>query len=464
MEGFQVEQGSLETNRLPSLPCCPPPPKKGPLGNALGFLAFLLLFSQPPLAAEDVYHENEHWGASIPATWELLEIQPQLTSFSDQEGRAIFQIFSFPAGQFPDLASLAQPVIQNLNAKAETVDFVYQLPAYLAALYRGDSTQEVIEQEIPGSLPRPELLQAEAMFADLSWSSSRINVRGYAVFLHGGQKGSSYALLAYVVEDWYEAYHDFLLSTLDSFQPWMMSWDEYLRAPGPVSQFLVSPGELARSAGTLALNQNPPASFRGSYPALLAQRAEATQVLIEREARILAQYQEAPKDYQLEAWRRFYQLIYRDSFADLAAEAISSMAELSSPSHDPREWAAPLLTMLQSYEYRRNPSISDLEAPQTAVLDLAGDCDTLVLLYLALLDHFGIDGIVMVSSVHQHSLAGVGSGILSPNPNANARFTFDAQDWLVAELTVEVDLGLVASTMADPKDWIGFDLRFQPIQ
>ena len=426
------------------------------------FCAAALVVPSTGLGAEDVYHPEEFWGASIPATWELFEIQPQLTSFSDAEGRAIFQIFTFPAGLYADAEALAEPVIENLGASADLVEFVYVQPEYIGALYRGEEPVPPAVDLDLGLNPRnkPELGQVSALLADLTWNTGSLSIRGYGIFLPGGEEANSYAVLAYSLDELYETYHDFLLSTLDSFQPWMLGEDEYLRAPGPVSQFFVSPGELARTAGQIISTEGR--TGMGRYAGLLAERAEATQVVIDREARILAQYQEAPAETQLEAWRRFYQQIYRDSFADLAAEAYFALQDSLAVGEDRANWAAPILKRLHQYEYRRTGTLSDLESPQTAIIDRAGDCDTLVLTYLALLDHLGIEGIVMVSPKHAHSLAGVGSGSVSPNPAARARFTFGGVSWLVAELTEDVDLGLIAASMADPADWQGFDLRFRP--
>ncbi|MCK4543845.1 MAG: hypothetical protein KAU17_16555, partial [Spirochaetales bacterium] len=57
--------------------------------------------------------------------------------------------------------------------------------------------------------------------------------------------------------------------------------------------------------------------------------------------------------------------------------------------------------------------------------------------------------VLMVSSVYEHSLAGVdvsGDG---------ARFSFGGKEWLVAETTDDVEIGLIDRTMADPANWIG---------
>jgi hypothetical protein len=418
------------------------------------FLVFFLLVSSlTPIFGEEVFHPAEMWGAHPPVTWELLSAEPMLTSFSDVEGRAIFQVFTFPNGLYTSAERLGDDIFRSLGAHGDGALFSYTTPEALGAIYRG---------EVPGRIPgiaggdlagTPAAGKVEALFSEMSWTNGRLNMHGYGVFIPGDEESFSYAILSYSLAEFFDVYHDFLLSNLDSFHPWLVEEDSYLRAPGPVSQFFANPVPLAQLNGE--------GRFVDSGDALF-ERGDATQVVIDREARILSQYQDAPSDVQLEAWRRFYQLIYRDSFADLAGKALLFYEALFTESRNPLTWPARILATLQGFDYRRTGTLSDLEAPQLAILDQAGDCDTLVLMYLAVLDHLGIDGIIMVSPRHRHSLAGVGSGVQGPRPEANARFPFDGESWLVAELTHRVDLGLIAADMADPADWIGFHLGFRP--
>ena len=424
-----------------------------------GLFLFILIISLRGIGAEEVFHPVERWGAHPPVTWQLLSAEPQLTSFSDMEGRAIFQVFTFPQGLYTDVQSLNRAIVSSLNAQAEQAAFTYTMPDTLGALYRGEPLVQTNGLDLSGNPPGG---QAEGLFADMQWSSGTLDLRGYGIFLSGGSDALSYGVLAFSLEELFEVYHDFLLSVLDSFHPWLTEESQYLRAPGPVSQFFEDPVPLAMVNGNLAQGIQQTRGNGSVYQHTLALRGDATQVVIDREARILSQFQQAPADLQMDAWRRFYQIIYRDSFADMAGTAVRWFGDLSKNSYDPLTWPGPLLSRLQGFEYRRTGTLADLEAPQIAVLENAGDCDTLVLTYLALLEHAGIDGIIMVSTKHAHSLAGVGSGVAGSGPGANARFPFLGESWLVAELTHPVDLGLIAASMADPADWFGFHLGFRP--
>ncbi|KGE71993.1 hypothetical protein DC28_09450 [Spirochaeta lutea] len=415
-----------------------PAPKRGFFLMYL-FLPVILFLAAPlNLTGEEIYHPEYQWAAHPPTTWSLFDNSQGITSFADQEGHAIFQVYTFRAGSYQEPSQLATQVSRGLSAQIEQDGFDYLLPGF----FQGDSnaSASATAAVMPG------------VFADLQWSSGSLTMRGYGVFLAGGADRPSYAVLAFSLGDEYDSYHDFLLSILDSFAPALEDTRYYHHSPGPVSQYFASPG--------LLVSAYADGTARDQATELLA-RAEATQVVIEREARILSQYQEAPSDLQQDAWRRFYQMIYRDSFADLAGEADFLRRDFSWDLSALDSWPAHLLDWIQNFEYRRSGTLADFEAPQQALVDWAGDCDTLVLTYLGLLEHLGVPGIVMVSPVHAHSLAGLGGGVTSPNPAGRARFSFEGQNWLVAEVTQSIDLGMLDASMADPADWMGFSLMFR---
>ncbi len=169
----------------------------------------------------------------------------------------------------------------------------------------------------------------------------------------------------------------------------------------------------------------------------------ATQVLIEREARILASYEE--KEKRVEAWQRYYRMIYRDNYHRLDKLYLflenifrTGVADL------PRD----LLAWVQGFSYSRTGTLADLQSPLSSALTRTGDCDSRALLYTMLLNRFKIDALLLVSSRYSHSLAGVNI------PGQGARINFDDNSYLIAETTDQVDLGLIDRDMADPSGWI----------
>ena len=108
--------------------------------------------------------------------------------------------------------------------------------------------------------------------------------------------------------------------------------------------------------------------------------------------------------------------------------------------------------IVQNFEYYRTGTVSDLTSPIETAYNMSGDCDSRAILFIILLDYFGIDSVLLVSTEYSHSAAGVdiqGEG---------AKIRFNNKDYLFAELTSIVDLGLVDITMADPSGWITIPL------
>ena len=82
------------------------------------------------------------------------------------------------------------------------------------------------------------------------------------------------------------------------------------------------------------------------------------------------------------------------------------------------------------------------------MLSRSGDCDSLGMVYVLLLRRLGFDAVLLVSSKYSHAMAGVDV------PGKGARIAYEGKNYLVAELTDKVELGLIDQTMADPAGWI----------
>ena len=335
----------------------------------------------------------------LPAGWRLVDgAEGRLQSFADASDTAVLQVSSFAAGGFASSAEMAKVIGTKLGAAGDAASYLYS--------------------------------GRDATIFDMSFRAGSIPARGYGVFLRGGR--TDYALLAFAPAAWYESHEDVLLSALDSFCP-----DPSLRlAPGPISQFASRfPAERGESR-TLSV---------GGRPVTLATSADeraAGQDLAEREARILA----AEKVHMVEAWRRSFRMIYRDSYLRLASFA--QELEALPLADAPRGRAEALLAWIQGFRYLRTGTVADLTAPLACLADAAGDCDSRALLYVILLHHLGIDAVLLVSPKYGHSAAGV--AVAGPG----ARITVDGRSYVFAELTAQVALGLVAQDQSDANAWI----------
>ncbi len=176
---------------------------------------------------------------------------------------------------------------------------------------------------------------------------------------------------------------------------------------------------------------------------------DAARILIEREARILVQYVDSELSNQ--AWARYYRLIYRDNYNRLRriARIVSREIMTDFESLNDLEKSSILLGWIQTFEYIRTGTLSDFMSPIDTVIEAAGDCDSRALLYIILLEYNGIDGILMVSSEYSHSLAGVAV------EGRGAHYYHDGSEYLIAETTDNVSIGLIDQSMADSSKWMG---------
>jgi len=279
----------------------------------------------------------------------------------------------------------------------------------------------------------------DACLADLCFRAGETPFRGYVLFISAPE--ADLVLMAITPLSSYNACHDFLLSALDSFA----RVPEGLLAPGPVSQFFRGDGT-GRKTFTLR--------FSGKSASVDVDPAdlEVSHIFIEREARVLYAYSDAGS-LRFEAWRRYYRLIFRDSYARLSPVYDTVARALSLEGQAPYETARILLDWIQGFSYNRTGTLSDLESPLSVGLNGTGDCDARGLLNLILLRYAGIEGILMVSERYSHAVAA------ADIPGSGARFLYNGRNYLVIELTDDVAPGLIAADRADPAGWMGIDLE-----
>lgn len=383
--------------------------------------ALLCLCAMPALFAEDIYNEDFFWLQNLTETWSLMDYDQTIASFSDSYGRAVYQIIALD--QTDDAAALNLSIAASLGASTSAS---------------------------PPTESEPLLFQFnghEAALSEALWSTGQNDVRGYIISIAASPQQPEalhypydYVLIAFSIADEFEVYHDFLLSNLDGFAPLI---SEY-QAPGPISQFIrtSAPPSPAPAPGD-TLNPN-------------TADIEAAYATIQREARILNQFADAPPDIIYSAWRRYYQMLYKDSLYDMRSTAAGISERFKAENRPMSEYPAEVLSWLQDFAYKRTGTLSDLEPALVCIANESGDCDSLGLAYMAILEHLNIDSILMISPKHSHSLVGVdiaGDG---------ARFPFMGTEWLVAELTTDVPIGSIAREQANPVDWLGFDMGIHP--
>lgn len=371
-------------------------------------ILFLLILLIPSICYTEIFHNKEiGYNVDIPQGWELIDYGDlAFIAFSNNHGTAVMQVFAFPGNNFNSSQDIYENIKTGLMASGEGIPFTYS--------------------------------GMDAVFSNIAFNAGNKPVSGFSVCINTDLK--DYVLIAYSQAEFYDQNELFLLSFIDSF----VLNDDKKFEPGPVSQFYYPfPGE---NKQTLGLNING----IDVQTELDLNELNASQALIEREAAVLVTY----TDYNefVPAWKRYYRIIFKDNFLRLKNlfEILDDNFKLKYKSD--REKVLILLNWIQNFDYYRTGTTSDLTSPLETGYYMAGDCDSRSLLFVILLKFLNIDSILLVSTEYSHSAVGVdidGNG---------ARIEFNNKNYLFAELTGQVDIGMIDGTMADPAGWISIPL------
>jgi hypothetical protein len=353
------------------------------------------------------------YSVDLPVGWvEAGNEDPQHIGFLSPNADAMIQIIALPPGTGATGTEIAAFMLEQVEGTGEPEAFEYQ--------------------------------GRTSALSDLAFTTGGLEVAGYMITVN--DRSADYVLMAFAALESYELAHDHLLSALDSFA----LGDEGRLFPGPVSQYFYPfPAPNASDQGLTFLDAPIPFAVDPG-------EEDASQVLVDREARILAPYGELDRETFSDAWRRYFRQIYRDNYMRLAALAEQIDARLQEERVPRVDYPHEILAWLQGFDYVRTGGLSDFQPPVTCLSSSSGDCDSLGMTYAILLHHLGFDAILMASDRYAHALAAV--DVQGPG----ARFEFEETQWLVAELTDDVPLGQIAATMADPAGWIGVRLRLRP--
>jgi hypothetical protein len=356
------------------------------------------------------------WGffTDLPEEYELADGDMQsVYSFASPAG-AIVNIRAYQAGAYQSVEALAGAIQKQLNNRGEADVFEY----------RGK----------------------KAVILELAFSLENATITGFGLCLElGGANASTTAtgmpfLLALAYGD--AASGDLTalhLSSLDSIAPDAGS----LHAPGPIVVYSFPRGE--RKTMALAGGAGEAAFFERD--------AEAAQFVVDREDMVLRRYLQTPlwKD----AWIRFYRTIYRDSFerlqnAAFTLERLWNITALDNGTRaNGRAFASAVLKWAQGFQYERDIEGSDFVNLVSAAIEGRGDCDSRALLWAVIMEQAGVRAGIMVSVEYSHAM-----GIVDVD-GEGARFPLNGKNWLVAETTAHVDIGLIGQSMSDANKWIG---------
>jgi hypothetical protein len=379
-------------------------------------------------------------------------------SYSDPNGGMEFDIRVYQAGRFDSAEAIAVEVATKLSSTGDTESFIYEgrraVLAELSFTLNGAakkgyavyilgrpappaSTAAIsppATSEAGSSAPAPSAPDASAPTASAQGSQTAIAPP---------PPERDFALLAFADAARFDAYSDLILSCLDSF-----SIDsEALRNPGPLSQFVLPwpPKETKTKAAVLP---------DGSTVELPWSDEEAAQEVdtADREYHVLESYEQT-QDLWVDAWARFYRMVYRESAARLDRLSLEFARVL--PLDDPTECARRVLAWVQGFTYQRDLKGIDFVTPLYAAFERRGDCDSRALVMTIILERLGIHCVLMLSREYSHAMVGVDV------PGGGQRFPWKGTNYLVAETTAKVGLGMIAASQADFKKWMGVELEWR---
>jgi hypothetical protein len=357
----------------------------------------ILLFIPALLCAEPLYSPT--WGFSIDL--------PEGYEFTEGNGNDRFS-FKNPQGAVVDIA-VYQSVYQNVTELARDVERRLGNQGDVAFFEYGDKAAALMQ----------------LAFMDYAgW--------GLCVELDVVTDGAPVLLvaLAYAPANaaGMDVYH---LSALDSLAP----SDKDRSRPGPIMEFSWPRGEL----------QEAPIAGTDLKTLVRQYDAEAAQALIEREFALMRRYESSP-EWQ-DAWIRYYRAIYRDSW-DRIADAVVRL-ERSFNDGDKRAFATRALNFVQGFEYERDFSGSDFINLVSAVIEGRGDCDSRAMLWAMIVRQGDIPAAMMVSREYGHAMG------MADIAGEGARFEAGGIQWLVAETTDKVGIGLIREDVSNTDLWLG---------
>ena len=297
-------------------------------------------------------------------------------------------------------------------------------------------------------------LGAEFECAETDWRNTDCIISQFAFNL-GGASNTGWAvssllqdskgyvvMLCYTPTDVFYDLEQFVISCVDSL---CIDYGSYY-SPGPLTSFAFPKGEVQNNTVEIAgekidftLNSND---------------IEADRFVVEREYSVLSLYQDS--EMWVEAWQRYYRLVYKNAYSRLKIAAFNIYNRLikTCESENPEiELAQKLLSWTQGFDYVRDFTSTDFTPITASITGTGSDCDSRAMLLACLLHHMNYDTCLFVSAEFSHSLFGI---VLD---KAGAKINIDGRQFLLGETTAQVDIGLVPANMNQTDKWIFVELN-----
>lgn len=279
----------------------------------------------------------------------------------------------------------------------------------------------------------------EAALSSFTCTLGSQKVAGYAASAVLPQDAGTIVLLSWTEEASYEKAANFILSTLDSL---CIDYGSYF-SPGLVTAYAFPATDKEKPVSLEIGGQTIKSSIKDND-------AQAADYLIEREYEVLTLY--ASQNNWQQAWKRYYRMIFKDSYARLKRPAFDIYNALMPSCSDDTDLAQKLLSWTQSFSYEREKNNSDFASLPSILLGGGSDCDSRSMLIAVLLRAMNMDSCMFISATFSHALA----GFVSSHPGHS--FTADGKKYLMGETTAKgLTWGKISSEMDDQSKWLAVD-------
>jgi hypothetical protein len=342
---------------------------------------------------------------NLPVSWKVLEVTDEKATCANDAEEAFFILKRYSGSAYEDAQQMDRAVRQELGGGGAGEAFRFQ--------------------------------GRDAVYGMIGFSQNGREYEGFLLVIDSPDRDIT--AVSFVETGYLEAYREMLLSVLDS----LSLGEAGLINPGPVSIFDSPRPSADKELFSLQFDgESLPVAYS-------EEEARSSQELIEREAEVLNVY--GGTEYANRAWKRYYRLLYRDLYGRLNPIYTALRQHIPRKEYSKRELAELLLRWVQGFTYVSTGTLSDCLSPITGALRSEGDCDSRGLLYVVMMHRFDVDAILMVSSRYKHSVAAVDVS------GEGARFPYEGKEYLIAETTEEVDLGLIEQSMSAIEGWLGID-------
>lgn len=374
-------------------------------------LCLLITFSLFISLAEIVSVPGYNFSINPLEGWKLqpYESDSTLSWFSDVDNIAL-SVTSWTGSEFTDIKKMFDELTVGFKAYGDCVLFTF--------------------------------LGFEGAIGEVGFEVGGRDNKGWMIFLNG--EDFDYYLSAFTLIENYEKSYSEIQSVLDSFSP----GESGELNPGPISAFLNQSPSRTLKKYTVDFFDHPLTISISDYDFTTAQS------IIEREADIMLNYSNKPKLFY-NAWKRYYQIIFRDNYSRLDPLFKSLYPYFSGNKYSDYELVEILMFWIQGYTYQRKLEWnSDLLNPLEASINKIGDCDTRSLILGILLHKFHVESILLASEKVKHAILAVNC------PGDGYKYTYQDEEYLTLELTSKALIGEIKESIRDPELWTPMAMEY----